>query len=95
MRGRADLVAVGVAKLYGEEARERVQVPLAVDVLEVAALAAHDDRHVDLAVAAHAREVEPEVVARLLLEPDGGALFYEGHEKTLPPPPVSTTSRHA
>jgi hypothetical protein len=70
-RGLADLVAVAVADLHGEEARERVEVAAAADVLEVAAVAAHDDRRPLGAELAHAREVEPEVVARGLLERRG------------------------
>ena len=50
-RGLADLVAEAVADVDGEEPGERVEVALAVDVLEVAAVAAHDDRDV-LAVVA-------------------------------------------
>ena len=58
-----------VAHLHDEEAREAVDVLLAVRVVDVVALAAHDDGH---AVAGlHARlagEVHPEVVFRLLLQ---------------------------
>ena len=68
-RRLADLLAVRVADLDREQARERVEVALPVDVLEVAALSAHDDRHVvAFGVRAHAREVEPEVVPRGLLQ---------------------------
>ena len=67
-RGLPDLLAVRVADVHCEEARERVEVALAGRVLEIAALAADDHRHVRLAVAAHAREVEPEVVLRRALE---------------------------
>src|SRR5205085_6783828 len=65
VRGLADLVAVRVADLHGKEAREGVEVALAVDVLEVAALAAHDDRRL---VTVHTREVKPEMLARGLLQ---------------------------
>ncbi len=63
-RGLPHLLAVRVAHLHREEPGERVEIALAMDVLEVAALAAHDDRRL---VAAHPREVKPEMVA-------GGAL---------------------
>ena len=69
-RRLADLLAEAVADVDGEEPRERVEVPLAVDVLEVAAVAADDDRR-SLA-AAHVREVEPEVVVREAPEVVGG-----------------------
>ena len=85
VRGSADLVAVRVAELNREQARERVQVALAVRVLEVAALAADDDRHLGVPVAAHAGEVEPQVVARLLLEPCCDVVLGEGHGETLQP----------
>ena len=67
-RGLADLLAVRVADLHREQARQRVEIALAVRVLEVAALTADDDRHLGVAVAAHAREVQPEVVPRGLLQ---------------------------
>lgn len=60
-RGLGDLLAVRVADLNREEAGESVQVAVARVVFEVAAAPAHDDRRL---VAAHLREVEPEVVAR-------------------------------
>ena len=68
-RRLADLLAVAVAEVDGEEPGERVEVALAVDVLEVAAVAAHDDRRL---VAAHVREVEPEMVVRQTAELLGG-----------------------
>ena len=64
-RGLAHLLAVRVADLHGEEPGERVEVPPALAVLEVAPLAAHDDRRL---VTRHAREVQPEMVARGLLK---------------------------
>ena len=67
-RGLADLLAERVADVDREEPGERVEVPLAVRILEVAPLAADDHRHVLVAVAAHAREVHPQVVLR---EPAG------------------------
>src|SRR3954467_184222 len=39
------LFAVRVADLDGEETRERVEVAVALRILEMAAVAAHDDRH--------------------------------------------------
>ena len=69
----ADLLAVAVADVDGEQAGERVEVALAVRVPEVAAVALDDDRHVlVLAEPAHAGEVHPQVVAGVLLEIGGG-----------------------
>ena len=68
-RGRlADLLAEAVADVDAEQAGERVEVALAVHVLEVAAVAADDHRHVAVGVAAHAGEVQPEMVARRPLQ---------------------------
>ena len=67
-RGLAHLLAEAVADVHREEAGERVEVALAVRVLEVAAVAADDDRHLAVPEPAHAREVEPEVVAGGLLQ---------------------------
>ena len=67
-----DLLAEAVADVDREQAGERVEVALPVRVLEVAAVAADDDRHLGVAVAAHAGEVQPEVVAGGLLEVGGG-----------------------
>ena len=70
LKGRlTDLLAVAVAEVDGEQSRQRVEVALAVDVLEVAAVAAHDDRRL---VAVHGREVEPEMVVRQTAELFGG-----------------------
>src|SRR5439155_21193809 len=65
------LLAVRVADLHREEPGERVEVALAVRVLEVAAVSADDDGHLAFEVAAHAREVEPQVVPRGLLQRGG------------------------
>src|SRR5689334_7185339 len=65
VRGLSDLVAVRVADLHGEETCERVEIALAVCVLEIAALAADDDRRL---VTVHAREVEPQMIARSSLQ---------------------------
>ena len=70
--GLADLVAEAVADVDGEKARERVEIALAVDVLEVAAVPAHDDRDVLARVARHAREMQPEVFPGGLLQLGGG-----------------------
>ena len=64
-RRLADLLAEAVAEVDREEAGERVEVAVALAVLEIAAVAAHDDRRL---VTAHPREVEPEMVARRALE---------------------------
>jgi hypothetical protein len=69
--GLSDLVAVAVADVDREEAGERIEVALAVDVLQVAAVPANDDRNVRALVAGHAGEVEPEVLAGCALEIEG------------------------
>ena len=64
-RRLAHLGPVPVADVHAEEPGQGVEVALAVRVLEVAAVAPHD--HLELlrvGVAAHLREVEPEVVER-------------------------------
>ena len=67
-RGLAHLGAP-VAGVHAEERREAVEVALVVLVVDVGALAAHDDRDlVLLVVRPHAREVHPEMAACLLLE---------------------------
>ena len=68
VRGLADLVPERVADLHREQPGERIEVPAPERVLEVAALAADDDRDVHLLVHRHAREVEPEMVTRQLLQ---------------------------
>jgi hypothetical protein len=82
-RGPADLVAVRVADVDGEEACERVEVPLPLVVPEVAALAANDHRRL---VAVHPREVQPEVVACLRAQVGGGHsrehTLYSGTHET-------------
>ncbi len=74
LRGRClpHLLAEAVADVDREEPRKRVEVALAVHVLEVAAVAPHDDRHFLLRKARHAGEVQPQVVARGLLQLVGG-----------------------
>jgi hypothetical protein len=67
-RGLADLLAVAVADVDREEPGERVEVTTPLGVFEVAPVPADDDRNVGFAVPAHAREVEPQVVAGRLLE---------------------------
>ena len=66
------LLAEAVADLDGEEPCQRVEIALAVRVLQVAAVATDDDRDVALHVARHAREVHPQMVARSLLQLGGG-----------------------
>ena len=61
-----------VADVDREQPGERVEVALAVRVLEVAPVAADDDRHLLSRVPAHPREVHPEVVLRELLEVERG-----------------------
>ncbi len=68
-RRLADLLAVAVADVDREQPGQRVEVPLPVRVLQVAAVAPHDDGHVVAgAVAPHAGEVHPQVVSRELLQ---------------------------
>src|SRR5438046_7339948 len=93
VRRLADLVAVRVADVDREEARERVQVALAVRILEVAAVPADDHWHVGRGVAAHAREVQPEVVSRGLLELGGGEARGRGRH-VAPAPLVALAARY-
>src|SRR5262249_10624315 len=71
-RRLTDLLAEAVADVDRKQTRQRVEVARAVDVLEVAAVAADDDRHLRVAVPAHAGEVHPEVLLRKLLQIDSG-----------------------
>src|SRR5919106_5234419 len=73
LRGRrlAHLLAEAVADLDREETGEGVEVALAVRILEVAALSAHDDGYLAVAIGRHAGEVQPEVIARGLLQLSG------------------------
>ena len=59
----AGLFAVQIGYSYGDEIGEA-----AAGVLEVAAVSPDDDRELGIPEAAHAREVEPEVIARRALE---------------------------
>ena len=69
-RGRRQLLAVGVAKLRAEQSRERVEVPVAMSIEHVRALAAleHDQLLAPGAERAVAREVHEEVLECLLPE---------------------------
>ena len=78
-RRLADLVAERVADVDREQAGERVDVPPTVRVLEMAAVAAHDDRDVLDAEPAHAGEVHPEVLLGGALQIDG---LHGGHRLT-------------
>ena len=60
----AHLLTEAVADVDGEEAGQRVEVPAPVDVLEVAAVAADDDRQLAVVVAAHRGEVQPQMPHR-------------------------------
>src|SRR5439155_27118637 len=66
--GFPHLLAVAVADVDREKAGKGVHEALAVRVLEVAAVATDDDRHIAVPVTAHPREVEPEMVARSALK---------------------------
>ena len=68
VRRLADLVSERVADVDREEPGERVEVAPPVRVLEVAAVAADDDRDVLRRELAHAGEVHPEVLLGGLLE---------------------------
>ena len=85
--GLAELGAA-VAGVDAEEAGEAVEVAVAVLVVDVAALAADDDRDlVVVAVGAHSREVHPEMSPGLLLKagPTSAArLRRDGHACLLP-----------
>jgi hypothetical protein len=56
-------VRPAVATVHAEQRRQRVEIALAVLVIDVAALAAHDDRDLAFGVAAHAREVHPQMAS--------------------------------
>ena len=73
VRRLSDLLAEPVADVDREEACERVEIALAVRVGQIAAVAADDHRDLRVAVAAHAGEVQPQVVSRGLLEVYGHA----------------------
>ena len=64
VRGLGQLVPA-VAGLHDEQPGQPVQVPLAVDVEDVGALAAHDRGHRRVGVGRQAREVHPEVLTCL------------------------------
>ena len=90
-RGRlAHLLAEAVADLDAEEPGERVEIPLAVKILEIAAVPAHDHRHFGILVPTHAGEVEPEVVARGPLQfvrtQSRIGVIHRGHPSACVPP---------
>ena len=68
LRGGLGQLRAAVAQLAHEQARQTVEVALAVHVVDVGALAADDDGHVGRVVGRVAREVHPQVVAGSLLE---------------------------
>src|SRR5688500_1052877 len=72
------LLAVPIADLDGEKTGERVEVALPLGVLEVAPVTAHDDREVVLLIAAHAREVQPQMLARGALQLFRGKAGFAG-----------------
>ena len=65
--GLGDLLAA-VADLHGEQAGEAVEVALAVLVVDVAAFAAGDHRHVVAGERAEAGEVHPQMTLRVIGE---------------------------
>jgi hypothetical protein len=64
-------LAAAVAHLHGEQARQAVEVALAVLVPDVRALAPHDGRHLVVGVARQPGEVHPQMAARLVVEAGG------------------------
>ena len=72
------LLPVPIADLDGEETGESVEVALPLGVLEVAPVAAHDDREIVLLVAAHACEVQPQMLARGALQLLRGKAGFAG-----------------
>ena len=71
--GLAELGAP-VADVHAVQRREAVQVALAVLVVDVAAVAAHDHRHLRVGVGAHAREVHPQMALGQTLQVCAGVL---------------------
>src|SRR5207249_2723349 len=97
-RRLTDLLAEAVADVDREQARKRVQIALAVGVLEVAAVAADDDRHLGVPVPAHAGEVHPEMVLGELLQVEAGRRHPAPFERrictsTLPSIPSTATAK--
>ena len=70
-RGLAELGAA-VADVHAVQRRQPVEVALAVLVVHVAAVSAHDDRDVAVLVHTHPREVHPQVALGQLLQVPGG-----------------------
>ena len=68
------MLGAAVAELVDEQAREAVEVALALGVVDVGALAAHDDGHLGLLVDGHPGEMHPQVVACRLLAARRGRL---------------------
>ena len=66
--GRLGDVGAAVAELVDEQAGQAVEVALALRVVQVGALTAHDDGHLALLVDGVAGEVQPQVVAAGRLE---------------------------
>ena len=75
MRCGADLVAVGVAQVGAEQARQAVDEVPAPVVDDLAALAANDHLRPGFGVATHVGEVEEQVVARLAARVAAGRPF--------------------
>ncbi len=65
-------VCTTMADVHAEKCREAVQVALALLVVDVATVAAHDDRDISLLISAHAAEVEPQVPPGQALEVASG-----------------------
>ena len=73
-RRRVGDLGAAVADVDAVQGGESVQVALAVLVIHVAPLAAHDHRHLGVRVGAHAREVHPQVALGVALQPALGAV---------------------
>jgi hypothetical protein len=67
-RGGIGQLGAAVAGVDAEEAREAIEVAVAVVVVDVAAVGAGDDRHLLALIGAHASEVEPEVALGEILK---------------------------
>ncbi len=80
-------IGAPVADVHAEQRGQAVEVAVAVLVVDVAALAAHDDGDVVVGVGAHPREVHPQVALRQLLKAalGGGGVLGGGHARDPPP----------
>ena len=68
-RRPADLLPKAVTEVDRKQSRQRVEITPAIHVLEITAVAAHNDRRL---LTMHIREVEPEMIVRQTAELLGG-----------------------